>query len=90
MDYWKATEYRSSLLYTGLVFLRGIVSEDIYALYLKLAVAMNILHTENDERRNEYLPYALMWLTEHWNKHCALIYMLNINEITKLQVSIQL
>ena len=64
MEYWKATEYRSSLLYTGLVFLKGIVSPDIYALYLKLAVAMNILHTENDEKRTLYLGYARALLLE--------------------------
>lgn len=64
LDYWKATEYRSSLLYTGIVFLRGIVSEEIYSLYLKLCAAMNILHTENDARRNAYLPYARELLLE--------------------------
>ena len=64
MEYWKATEFRSSLLYTGIIFLMGIVSDEIYDLYLKLAVAMNILHTENDERRTEYLPYARALILE--------------------------
>ena len=64
LDRWKATELRSSLLYTGLVFLRGVVSQQIYRLYLKLCVAMNILHTENDTRRNAMLPLARRLILE--------------------------
>ena len=40
------------------------MSGEIYALYLKLAVAMNILHTDNDEKRALYLPYARELLLE--------------------------
>jgi hypothetical protein len=58
LDRWKATELRSSLLYTGYIFFKGIVSDDMYQLYLKLAVAMNILHTDNDVRRNLLLNFA--------------------------------
>ena len=64
LDRWKATELRSSLLYTGYIFLKGIVSCDMYELYLKLTVAMNILHTENDVRRNLLLNFARELLLE--------------------------
>ena len=64
LDHWKATEFRSSLLYTGFVFLRGIVSQAVYDLYLKLAVAMIVLHTENEVKRNRYLPFARALLLE--------------------------
>ena len=64
LDHWKATEFRSSLLYTGFIFLRGIVSQAVYDLYLKLAVAMIILHTENEVKRNRYLPFARALLIE--------------------------
>ena len=58
LERWKATELRSSLLYTGFVFLRDILSDDLYRLYLKLAVAMNILHTDDDDRRSRLLNFA--------------------------------
>ena len=64
LDRWKATELRSSLLYTGYIFLKGIVSHDMYELYLKLTVAMNILHTDNDVRRNALLNFARELLLE--------------------------
>lgn len=64
LDRWKATELRSSLLYTGYIFLKGIVSNDMYQLYLKLAVAMNILHTDNHVRRNLLLNVARELLLE--------------------------
>ena len=64
IDRWKATELRSTLLYTGYIFLRGIVSDEIYQLYLKLTVAMNILHTDNDYRRNTLLYVARQLLLE--------------------------
>ena len=58
LDRWKATELRSSLLYSGYIFLKGVVSNEMYKLYLKLSVAMNILHTENSARRNLLLNFA--------------------------------
>jgi hypothetical protein len=59
LDRWKATELRSSLLYTGYVFLRTpVVSQPMYQLYLKLAVAMSILLLRNDEMRNRFLDFA--------------------------------
>jgi len=64
LDRWKATELRSSLLYTGYIFLKGIVSREMYELYLKLAVAMNILHTDDDVRRNALRAYAAELLLE--------------------------
>jgi len=51
-------------LYTGFIFLRGIVSQAVYDLYLKLAVAMIVLHTENEAKRNRYLPFARALLLE--------------------------
>ena len=40
---WKATEFREFLLYTGPVVMKGKVSEDIYANFLRLSVAMRLL-----------------------------------------------
>lgn len=72
-DRWKATELRSSLLYTGYIFLKGIVSDDMYQLYLKLTVAMNILHTDNDVRRNLLLNFARELILEFIRDSCHLL-----------------
>lgn len=39
LDRWKATEYRQFLLYTGLITLRGVVSESLYEHFLALSIA---------------------------------------------------
>ena len=64
LDRWKATELRSSLLYTGYIFLNGILSSNMYALYLRLTVAMNILHADDPVRRNVWLNYARQQILE--------------------------
>ena len=64
LDRWKATELRSSLLYTGYIFLKGILSPNMYELYLRLTVAMNILHTADSGHRNLLLNYARQQILE--------------------------
>jgi hypothetical protein len=41
--YWKATEFRHFLLYTGPIVLKGIVEQNIYINFLILHVAISIL-----------------------------------------------
>lgn len=43
IDMWKATEYRSFLLYTGPVLLKNVLSKDKYEHFLNLSVAITIL-----------------------------------------------
>jgi hypothetical protein len=64
LDRWKATELRSSLLYTGYIFLKGILSPNMYMLYLRFAVAMNILHSDDSVYRNVMLNYARQQILE--------------------------
>jgi hypothetical protein len=64
LDRWKATELRSSLLYTGYIFLKGILSRDMYMLYLRFAVSMNILHADDSVHRNVLLNYARQLILE--------------------------
>ena len=40
---WKATEFRTFMLYTGPIVLRGLVSNDMYNLFLCFSCAMTIL-----------------------------------------------
>lgn len=42
IKYWKATEFRTFLLYIGVVLLKGRISEEEYTLFLKLFCAVTI------------------------------------------------
>ena len=57
-DRWKATEFRTLMLYTGPVVLEGILSNQHYRHFCLLSLAMNILLEKNDEVRKYYLNYA--------------------------------
>lgn len=58
VDRWKATEFRSFLLYRGPVVLKGILPNEYYTHFCSLSLAMNILLEEDDNIRNQYLGYA--------------------------------
>ena len=58
LPYWKATEYRSFLLYSGPVVLKGILSNKKYSHFMHLSVAIYLLSEESDERRNSHLTYC--------------------------------
>uniref|UniRef100_A0A7M5UW45 Uncharacterized protein n=1 Tax=Clytia hemisphaerica TaxID=252671 RepID=A0A7M5UW45_9CNID len=55
---FKATEFRSFLLYYGFIVLSDVLTQAVYEHFLKLVVALRILLDENDEFRNENLDYA--------------------------------
>lgn len=55
---FKATEFRSLLLYYGCVVLRDALKKPAYEHFLSLVVAMRILLDENDNFRNTNLDYA--------------------------------
>ena len=58
VDRFKATEYRTFLLYTGPVILRGVLSAQQYKHFLFLSIAMSVLCDEDDEYRNAQLEFA--------------------------------
>ena len=58
VDRFKATEFRTLILYTGPVILRGILSNDQYKHFLSLTIAMSVLLDEDDEFRNRNLNVA--------------------------------
>ena len=57
LKYWKATELRSFLLYTSMVVLKGIVN-DVYNHLMHLSMAITLLSSSDDNRRNANLEYS--------------------------------
>ena len=58
LDHWKATEFRQFFLYTGPVVLKNLLSEDMYAHFLSLSVAVSILLNQDKALRNKYVNFA--------------------------------
>ena len=46
IDYWKASEFRQFLLYTGRIVLKGIMKDELYSHFIILCVAIRILASE--------------------------------------------
>ena len=57
-DAWKATDYRTFLIYIGPIILQDILSTDIYRHFMSLSVSIYILCLEDNGQRNLLIPYA--------------------------------
>ena len=55
---WKATELRQFLLYSGIVVLKGIVTDQFYYHFLSLSIAIRIVLESDSEIRQNNLVYA--------------------------------
>lgn len=71
VERWKATEFRSFLLYTGPVVLNGILETDYYNHFLCLHLAMRIMLCE--KLIANYIDYAEKLLT-YFVKHSKTLY----------------
>ncbi|XP_029676799.1 uncharacterized protein LOC115243742 [Formica exsecta] len=58
IKYWKATEFRQFLLYTGPIVLKSILKQEIYEHFLTLHVAISILISPTLITNNENIKYA--------------------------------
>lgn len=58
IKYWKATEFRQFLLYTGPIVLKSVLKQEIYEHFLTLHVAISILITPTLITDNENIKYA--------------------------------
>ena len=58
LERWKATELRQFVLYTGIFVLKGVVSDELYQLFVAFCVAMRILHISDANERNKKLTFA--------------------------------
>ena len=66
LSYWKATELRSFLLYTGVLALRDVVEDEVYGNYLMFAMGMRILLTPDDcFTRNDLAKELLSKFVRH-------------------------
>lgn len=64
---WKATELKNFLLYTGMVVLKNVVSQDIYAHFLSLSIATSIMIDDDLLSNRNLLVYAkelLEWFVD--------------------------
>lgn len=66
LKHWKATEFRTILLYLGIVIFKDYLSQNEYDLFLKLFCAVTICSTE---AYTQYLPVAKDLLTEFNEMH---------------------
>ena len=64
---WKATEFKNFLLYTGMVVLKNVVSQEIYIHFLSLSVATSIMINNDFLSDHKLLVYAkelLEWFVD--------------------------
>ena len=64
LDRWKATEFRTCLLYLGYVAFADIVPANVYSIYKKLSVAISILLHPNENHRSRFVEFARELLLE--------------------------
>ena len=62
LDRWKATEFKSFLLYSGPVVLRSFISSSSWKHFLSLSIAIRLLSEENSEIRKRNIYKAKMLL----------------------------
>ena len=73
IKYWKATEFRQFLLYTGPVVPKPVLSKQIYRHFLTLHVAVTILVSPNLIKSESNIKYAEE-LLKYFVKHFAPLY----------------
>jgi hypothetical protein len=93
VKFWKATEFRQFLLYTGIIVLHGIVSDELYSHFLLLSVGIALLMEEDAETRNANLPRARQML-QAFSSGCHAIYgpkytVYNIHSVQHLPDDVQ-
>ena len=91
LKYWKASEYRSFLLYYGAPILNGILDEDKFSHYLLFANAIYILlmsgSTDIDVTRAEIMLFEFVNLFAQLYDNCFMT--LNIHQLVHLADSVR-
>ncbi|RXN19315.1 transposase domain-containing protein [Labeo rohita] len=64
LKHWKATEFRTFLLYTGPVILKYVLDKEKYIHFLSLSIGMRILYSENLMEHRDYADELLTYFGE--------------------------
>lgn len=83
LKHWKATEFRTFLLYTGPVILKYVLDKEKYIHFLSLSIGICILYSENLMEHRSYADELLTYFVEKsislysrgfmsYNVHCLL------------------
>ena len=86
IEYWKATEFRQFLLYTGRIVLRGVLEHHIYTNFMHLSLAICILVSKRlNERLNDKAETLLIkFLTEASQIYGAGFMVYNVHQLAHL------
>ena len=88
LEHWKATEFRSFMLYTGMVVLRPVIPRDVYHHFLSFSVAMRMLCEYDNDKRNAYVESArqlLKYFVYNAHEHYGLYFTVyNIHNLLYL------
>lgn len=70
LEYWKATEFREILLYTGVIVLRSNLKKEFYEHFLLLVVSIRILISNHISNENNNLALNLLrQFVENYSSH---------------------
>lgn len=64
MNRWKATEFRQFLLYTGIIVLKDVLTEECYLNFLALSISMRILLSKGNLKLLNYTSKLLKYFVK--------------------------
>ena len=89
VEYWKATEFRTFLLYTGCIALKGILKTKHYTNFLKLCVAIRLLLVPTERNVNNADQLLDAFVEEFGQLYGPHTLVYNIHSLTHLAADVR-